>query len=109
MIPRKLNPLDIKRLQSHLTSLRGEDRRLRFGGIVSDSYINEYVEKSLTGNNKWFGVENETKIPSARIGEMVMVALEKLDKVAFVRLASVYKNFERPEDFQKFIKQVVKQ
>ncbi|MBU6141241.1 MAG: transcriptional regulator NrdR [Proteobacteria bacterium] len=67
------------------------------------------VDKLVNNIVRQLEMENETEIPSARIGEMVMVALEKLDKVAFVRFASVYKNFEKAEDFQKFIKQVVKQ
>jgi len=38
---------------------------------------------------------------------MVLEALEKLDQVAFVRFASVYKNFKTPQDFQQFIKKIV--
>ncbi len=67
------------------------------------------VEKLVNNIVRQLEMENETEIASSKIGEMVMTALDKLDKVAFVRFASVYKNFERPEDFQKFIKQVVKQ
>jgi transcriptional repressor NrdR len=52
-------------------------------------------------------VENETEILSSKIGEIVMSSLEKLDKVAFVRFASVYKNFEKTDDFQKFIKKII--
>jgi transcriptional regulator NrdR family protein len=37
-----------------------------------------------------------------------MKSLEGLDKVAFVRFASVYKNFEKTEDFRKFIKKIAK-
>ena len=66
------------------------------------------VDKLVNNIVRQLEVENETEIPSARIGEMVMIALEKLDKVAFVRFASVYKNFEKAEDFQNFIKQVVR-
>jgi len=67
------------------------------------------VEKLVNNIVRQLEMENETEIPSSKIGEMVMTALEKLDKVAFVRFASVYKNFEKADDFQKFIKQVVKQ
>ena len=65
------------------------------------------VEKLVNNIVSKLEMENETEIPSSKIGEMVMTALEKLDKVAFVRFASVYKNFEKADDFQKFIKQVV--
>jgi transcriptional repressor NrdR len=64
------------------------------------------VEKLVNNIIRQLEVENETEIFSSKIGEMVMNALEKLDKVAFVRFASVYKNFEKPEDFQKFVKQI---
>lgn len=67
------------------------------------------VDKLVNNIVRQLEVENETEISSAKIGELVMSALEKLDKVSFVRFASVYKNFEKAEDFQKFIKQVVKQ
>ena len=67
------------------------------------------VEKLVNNIVRQLEMENETEIASSKIGELVMTALEKLDKVAFVRFASVYKNFEKADDFQKFIKQVVKQ
>ena len=67
------------------------------------------VEKFVNNIVRQLEVESETEIASSKIGEMVMMALEKLDKVAFVRFASVYKNFEKADDFQKFIKKVVKQ
>ncbi len=66
------------------------------------------VEKLANNIVRQLEVESETEIPSSKIGEMVMSSLEKLDKVAFVRFASVYKNFEKPDDFQKFIKQIAK-
>lgn len=67
------------------------------------------VEKLVNNIVRQLEIESEAEIASSKIGEMVMMALEKLDKVAFVRFASVYKNFEKADDFQKFIKQVVKQ
>jgi transcriptional repressor NrdR len=66
------------------------------------------VEKLVNNIVRQLEVESETEIPSSKIGEMAMMALEKLDKVAFVRFASVYKNFEKADDFQKFIKQIAK-
>ncbi len=66
------------------------------------------VEKMVNNIVRQLEVENEVEITSAKLGEIIMEALEKLDKVAFVRFASVYKNFERPDDFQKFIKKIAK-
>lgn len=58
MIPRKLTELDTRKIVNHLTSLHGEDRRLRFGGLVTDNIIEQYVEKSFDGKSKWFGVDH---------------------------------------------------
>lgn len=66
------------------------------------------VEKLANNIVRQLEMGNETEILSSRIGEIVMISLEKLDKVAFVRFASVYKNFENADDFRKFIKQIVK-
>ena len=66
MIPRKLTFLDRPRLIRHLVALQGEDRRLRFGGMVSDEYITNYVNDTCdVKNNKWFGVENDYEIVAA--------------------------------------------
>ena len=45
----------------------------------------------------------ESEIPSKLIGELVMDALNSLDKVAYVRFASVYRNFRETRDFEEFI------
>ena len=50
----------------------------------------------------------EREIPSRRIGEMVMRELHKLDDVAYIRFASVYKSFQDVDDFRDAIKEVLK-
>lgn len=45
----------------------------------------------------------EIEIPSKIIGEIVMDALKEVDMVAYVRFASVYKNFREAKDFEEFI------
>lgn len=45
----------------------------------------------------------ETEIPANHVGELVMEALRSLDSVAYVRFASVYKNFREAKDFEDFI------
>ncbi|MEK7874919.1 MAG: transcriptional regulator NrdR [Pseudomonadota bacterium] len=52
--------------------------------------------------------QGEREIPSRRIGEMVMKELYKLDKVAYIRFASVYKSFQDVDDFRDAIKEVQK-
>ena len=44
------------------------------------------------------------EIPSVRIGELVMAALEPLDRVAYVRFASVYRNFQDIDEFEDVVK-----
>ena len=45
----------------------------------------------------------ESDIPSKQIGEHVMDTLKELDKVAYVRFASVYRNFREAKDFEDFV------
>lgn len=66
MIPRKLTFLDKSKIIAHLQSLEGEDRRLRFGMVATDEYIEKYVTDTCgLSNNKWFGVEDDGKIVAA--------------------------------------------
>jgi transcriptional repressor NrdR len=48
------------------------------------------------------------EIPSNRIGELVMRELKKLDKVAYVRFASVYRSFEDIDEFRALVDEVRK-
>jgi transcriptional repressor NrdR len=48
----------------------------------------------------------EREIPARRIGEMVMRELRRLDHVAYIRFASVYRSFQGIDDFQDAIKEV---
>ncbi|HQW20180.1 MAG TPA: transcriptional regulator NrdR [Rhodocyclaceae bacterium] len=50
----------------------------------------------------------EREVPSDKIGELVMRELKKLDKVAYIRFASVYRNFEDVEEFSDAIREVRK-
>jgi transcriptional repressor NrdR len=45
----------------------------------------------------------ESEIPSSLIGEMVMEGLKGIDDVAYIRFASVYRNFREAKDFEKFV------
>ena len=61
------------------------------------------VDHIATGIVRRLESLGETEIPSSVIGEMVMEALAGLDQVAYVRFASVYKNFGEKKDFEEFI------
>ena len=63
-----------------------------------DSAIERMEEKLLN-----LGVR---EIPSTRIGELVMRELKKLDKVAYVRFASVYRSFEDIDEFKTLVDEV---
>ena len=45
----------------------------------------------------------ENEIPTATIGKFIMDGLSNLDQVAYVRFASVYRNFKEAKDFEQFI------
>ena len=47
--------------------------------------------------------EGESDIPTRRIGALVMDELKKLDAVAYIRYASVYRDFGEAKDFEKFV------
>ena len=44
------------------------------------------------------------EVPAREIGELVMHELKKLDKIAYIRFASVYKSFQDPDDFREMLK-----
>ena len=46
------------------------------------------------------------EVTSQEVGDLVMKYLKKLDRVAYVRFASVYKSFEEPEDFRSVLKEI---
>jgi len=50
--------------------------------------------------------EFDSEVPSKALGELVMARLRELDKVAYVRYASIYRRFEEAEDFLDALKQV---
>ncbi len=50
-----------------------------------------------------FSREAGVEVPSVRLGQLVMERLRPLDRVAFVRFASVYRNFQDAGEFQEFV------
>ena len=63
-----------------------------------EAAVGEIEEKLLSSG--------EREVPSQQVGELVMRELKKLDKVAYIRFASVYRNFEDVDAFSKAIKEV---
>ena len=62
----------------------------------------ERVEKLVSSIQRQVETSGESEIDSARIGEMVMHGLKALDPVAYIRFASVYKDFREARDFEEF-------
>ena len=61
------------------------------------------TERVVNGLVRRLESSGESEIPTKLIGEMVMDALAGLDPVAYVRFASVYRNFRETRDFEEFI------
>ena len=63
----------------------------------------ESVEKFISKIARNLEGLGENEIPTSTIGKFVMKDLANLDQVAYVRFASVYKNFKEAKDFEQFI------
>jgi transcriptional repressor NrdR len=63
----------------------------------------ERVERMVSGIVRQLESLGETELPSHVVGEMVMKALKALDEVAYVRYASVYRDFRETQDFARFL------
>jgi len=66
----------------------------------------ERVERMISGVVRQLESLGEQEITSDQIGEFVMDGLKNLDDVAFVRFASVYKNFGAADDFRSFLSEL---
>jgi transcriptional repressor NrdR len=63
-----------------------------------DAAIDRIQEKLLAGTLR--------EVPSTRLGELVMRELKRIDKVAYVRFASVYRSFEDVDEFRQLIRDI---
>jgi transcriptional repressor NrdR len=63
----------------------------------------ERVERMVSGIVRQLESFGESEIKSEQVGELVMEGLRNLDDVAYVRFASVYKNFREAKDFEEII------
>jgi transcriptional repressor NrdR len=60
------------------------------------------IDRVVTGIQRQLETLGESEIHSSRIGALVMDALKGLDSVAYIRFASVYKDFAEARDFEEF-------
>ncbi len=63
----------------------------------------ERIERMISGVVRQLESLGESEIKSEQVGELVMEGLRNLDDVAYVRFASVYKNFREAKDFEEII------
>jgi transcriptional repressor NrdR len=61
------------------------------------------IERIVNGIQRRLETEAETEVSSRQIGEIVMETLKEVDEVAYVRFASVYRNFSEAKDFREFL------
>jgi transcriptional repressor NrdR len=62
----------------------------------------ERIDKLVSSIQRQLETSGESEMPSSAIGEMVMEGLKALDTVAYIRFASVYKDFREARDFEEF-------
>jgi len=63
----------------------------------------EDIERMVNGIVRRLETSGESDVSSITIGELIMDGLSQLDSIAYVRFASVYRNFRETKDFEEFI------
>jgi transcriptional repressor NrdR len=63
----------------------------------------ERIERIVNGIVRQLEASGEPEVQSKQIGELVMETLKEVDAVAYVRFASVYRNFREAKDFEAFL------
>jgi transcriptional repressor NrdR len=104
----------IERVQlRELTVVKSDQRRVPFDrdklarsirvALRKRPIQEERVERIVNGIVRQLEASGESDISSKQIGELVMDTLKELDSVAYVRFASVYRNFREAKDFEEFL------
>ena len=96
-----------------LTVLKSDGRRVAFDrdklsrsvriALRKRPVNEERIERIINGIVRQLEASGENDIPSKQVGEMVMETLKEVDAVAYVRFASVYRNFREAKDFEAFL------
>jgi len=63
----------------------------------------ERIERIVSGIQRRLEVEADSEVHSRRVGDVVLETLRDVDEVAYVRFASVYRNFREAKDFRAFL------
>jgi transcriptional repressor NrdR len=104
----------IERVQlRELTVVKSDGRRVPFDrdklarsvriALRKRPVLDERIERVVNGIVRQLEASGESDIASKLIGELVMETLKEVDAVAYVRFASVYRNFREAKDFEAFL------
>jgi transcriptional repressor NrdR len=104
----------IERVQlRELTVVKADDRRVAFDrdklsrsvriALRKRPVDEDRIERIVNGIVRQLEASGETEIKSNKIGEQVMDTLKEVDPVAYVRFASVYRDFRETKDFEDFL------
>ena len=104
----------IERVQlRELTVVKADNRRVAFDrdklarsiriALRKRPVPEERIERIVTGVVRQLEASGEAEVSSKQIGELVMETLKDVDAVAYVRFASVYRNFREAKDFEAFV------
>lgn len=95
-----------------ITVLKSNDAREPFDRLKIEQSVTlacrkrgiaqERIDQLVSGVQRQIETMGETEVPSRAIGEMVMEGLRQLDSVAYIRFASVYRDFGDAKDFEEF-------
>ena len=94
-------------LDSEILMAKAIDKDRKYVLLNSKRPIDiDRIEQMVTGIVRRLESLGETDIPSDKVGEIVMETLARIDTVAYVRFASVYKNFQAADDFEEFVSEL---
>ncbi len=99
-----------------LTVVKSENRREPFDRAKLEKSVQiacqkrdieqERIDRLVSGIQRQIETSGESEIQAQKLGEMVMEGLRQLDSVAYIRFASVYRDFNEARDFEEFASNV---
>ncbi|HYZ61461.1 MAG TPA: transcriptional regulator NrdR [Acetobacteraceae bacterium] len=104
----------VERVQlRELTVLKSDGRRVPFDrdklarsiriAMRKRPVEDERIERIVNGIVRQLEASGDSEVPSSQIGQLVMETLKEVDAVAYVRFASVYRDFREARDFEAFL------
>ena len=99
-----------------VTVVKSNDRREAFDRAKLEQSVilacrkrgveQERIDQLVSGIQRQIETTGDSEVPSSRIGELVMDGLKQIDSVAYIRFASVYRDFGEAKDFEEFASNV---